>query len=100
MLRRLRLHNVLRIPSIEAVLLTPLVRSFVSVGETGPFLAPLHIQQMVETLHQANCCDIVHRDVCSANIYAVTKHEVLLNDWGTSVNVGAHALVSAFHTRE
>ena len=89
MLRKLRRSNVLHIPSINAVagnalLLTPLARSFVSVGETGPFLAPLHIQQMVETLHQAHCCDIVHRDVRSANIYAVTKHEVLLNDWGSS----------------
>lgn len=93
MLSKLRRFKVLHIPSINAVtgnalLLTPLARSFVSVGETGPFLAPLHIQQMVETLHQAHCCDIVHRDVRSANIYAVTKHEVLLNDWGSSCSVG------------
>ena len=47
-----------------------------------------HVRALVGTLQAVHSAQIVHRDVCFANILLLDDDSVLLNDWGSLANTG------------
>ena len=72
----------------KALLLTPVAKRFACRGEAGIEMASCHIRQIVMALYEAHKLGYVHRDVRYCNIFAVSKEEALLNDWGSAWYAG------------
>jgi len=55
-------------------------------------LTTTHVEQLVHTLKVVHAAGIIHRDVRVSNLFYLSDEQILLNDWGSSVEANEATL--------